>query len=218
MCNKLLTEAARLEPTWSLIKSPRDQRVLNALRLVDRAEFLPWPVRPLAYEDMPLPIGRDATCTMPSLVALMADLLELQDGQNVLEIGTGCGYHAAVTKHLIGSGRLTSVEIVPEMHKMAKTNLQRHFKSPDGIELICGDGSVGCASNGPYQRIYFTAASSPGFNYQILFDQLANMGIIVFPVMPAGDLYVLRKNKAGEIGGGAYQGAVSFVPLQGANK
>jgi len=205
---------------FGCIKSPRDERVLQVLGEVDRAEFLPVPFRQFAYLDMPVPIieALGINCTMPSLVALMADLLEFREGQNVLEIGTGCGYSAAITKHLIGNGRLTTIEILFELHLLARRNLQKHFGSISGIAMVCGDGSIGYPSSGPYQRIYFTAAPGLNFNYQILFRQLAKPGILLFPVAPTGDLVILRKDEAGKLSGGAYQNAVSFVHLQGTNR
>ena len=153
MGNEDLVEAARTDTTWLCIKSPRDGRVLKALAKVDRAEFLPVCYFSLncTYYDGPIPIGYDATCSMPSLVALMADMLDLKKGLNVLEIGTGCGYSAALTTHLIKPGKLTTVEIVPELAEMGKKNLEKHFGSLENkIQVVEGDGSVGFNENAPY--------------------------------------------------------------------
>ncbi|PYQ54339.1 MAG: protein-L-isoaspartate O-methyltransferase, partial [Acidobacteria bacterium] len=74
----------------------RDRRVLEALRTVPREAFLPERLAEFAYDDTPLPIGQEQTISQPYVVALMAEALELQPGDKVLEIGAGSGYAAAV--------------------------------------------------------------------------------------------------------------------------
>ncbi len=216
MGNKQLVEAAAADNIWLSMKSPRDKKVLDALAKVDRIKFLPKVAKYHAYYDGPVSIGHDATCSMPSLVALMADMLELYDGANVLEVGTGCGYHAAVVKHLIGKGKLTTVEIVPELVKFGRQNLQKHFGSlDDKIEVIEGDGSEGYKQNAPYNRIYFTAAPNMDkFKTKCLLSQLSNNGILLFPEHD-GYLYLLKKSK-GKVKEEQYWG-VAFVPLKGKN-
>ncbi len=86
----------------------------------------------LAYCDIALPIGYDQTCSQPSMVAYMLYLLELKEGQNVLEIGSGCGYHAAVCLGAIGdSGILTTIEIIPELATKTRNNLKQHLGQND---------------------------------------------------------------------------------------
>jgi protein-L-isoaspartate(D-aspartate) O-methyltransferase len=218
MGNEVLVKAARVEPTWLQVKSPRDKRVLGALQQVDRRKFLPMSHKQFAYMDRPVPIGHDATCSMPSLVALMADLLELQEGQNVLEVGTGCGYSAAVAKHLVGYGRLTTIEIVSELYEMGKANLKRHFGNLDGVEVVLGDGSVGFPANGPYDRIYLTAAPrAETFQLPPLVTQLKVGGVLLFPELQTGDLVRLVKSAGESVTWGAWKRVVSFVPLLGKN-
>jgi protein-L-isoaspartate(D-aspartate) O-methyltransferase len=90
-------------------KSALDQRVLQAIAKVARHEFVPVEVQQYAYANMPLPIGFDKTISQPFIVALMTDLLQLKPDDNVLEIGTGLGYQAAVLAEL--AARVYSVEI-----------------------------------------------------------------------------------------------------------
>jgi len=219
MGNEDLVEAARTDTTWLCIKSPRDGRVLKALAKVDRADFLPDIYLSLncTYYDGPIPIGYDATCSMPSLVALMADMLDLKKGLNVLEIGTGCGYSAALTTHLIKPGKLTTVEIVPELAEMGKKNLEKHFGSLENkIQVVEGDGSVGFNENAPYDRIYLTAAPDiRTFKPEKLLSQLATPGILLFPETTTHALYVYKKTKT-ETKIEPFFGVV-FVPLQGEN-
>ena len=219
MGNEDLVEAARTNDTWLCIKSPRDKKVLKALAKVDRAKFLPdsyWALYS-TYNDGPIPIGYNATCSMPSLVALMADMLELKKGLNVLEIGTGCGYAAALTARLIQPGKLTTIEIVPELAEMGKKNLEKHFGSLEGkIQVVEGDGSVGFKENAPYDRIYLTAAPDiTTFRPEKLLSQLATPGILLFPETTTHALYVYKKTKT-ETKIEPFFG-VSFVPLQGEN-
>lgn len=217
MGNEKLIRAVREERDWLSMKSPRDERVLKALAQVDRAEFLPKSAVFEAYIDKALEIGYEATCSMPSLVALMADMLELKEGMNVLEIGAGCGYSAALTAHLIGNGKLTTIEIVPQLAKMSRKNLEKHFGSLEGrIQVIEGDGSVGFRENAPYDRIYLTAAPNfMTFKPKKLLSQLKNKGILLFPERSTCSLCLYKKSGK-NIRQQRYFG-VAFVPLQGKN-
>ncbi len=187
----------------------------------------------LAYNDEVLGIGKGQTCSQPSVVALMADLLELKLGLRVLEIGTGCGYSAAVSKTMIGnSGVLVSVEYIPELAFLGMKNLGRHFRrkldvvpmneakgiadSIDGIVLLQGDGSEGFPAFAPYDRIYFTAGVSQTFNPKILAAQLASdYGVILYPEKDGSMLKeVYRGNEC--ISKEAIA-KLRFVPLVGSN-
>src|SRR5690554_4032685 len=88
-----------------------DSRVLKAMREVDRAHFIPAPLLENAYEDRPLPIGKNQTISQPYIVAYMAQELRLSPANRVLEIGTGCGYNAAVLSKL--AREVYSIEILP---------------------------------------------------------------------------------------------------------
>ena len=83
-------------------KPALDERVMAAMREVPRHEFVPAPLAPAAYQDMPLPIGFDKTISQPFIVALMTDLLELRPQDAVLEVGTGLGYQSAILARLAG--------------------------------------------------------------------------------------------------------------------
>ena len=217
MGNEKLVHEARTERIWLHFKSPRDERVLEAMAKVDRAEFLPKCSVSEAYVDAPLQIGYDATCSMPSLVALMADMLEIEEGMNVLEIGAGCGYSAALTARLIGKGKLTTIDIVPQLAEMGRKNLEKHFGSLEGrIQVIEGDGSVGFRENAPYDRIYLTAAPNiKTFKPEILLSQLSDKGILLFPERSTHSLCLYKKS-GDNVHLQSYFG-VSFVPLQGKN-
>lgn len=232
--NANLVQAARNNPYLLKIKSPRDRRVLLALSKIDRKNFLPPLSRHLAYEDIALGIGYAATCSQPSLAAFMADLLVLRQGQKVLEVGTGCGYHAAITYELIkdnkknekskenkeNRGELTTVEIVPELAEFGQANLEKQFGSMFGseanIEYLVGDGSKGISGDS-FDRIYFTAAVNANtFNQDILLAQLKEPGILMFPESTTKSLALFYKNK-GQAAVRSVPGIV-FMELQGENR
>ncbi|MEM4156355.1 MAG: protein-L-isoaspartate O-methyltransferase, partial [Archaeoglobaceae archaeon] len=99
--DKRLKLAERLKEELNL-----SDRVYNAIKKVPRHLFVPERYRSEAYVDTPLPIGYGQTISAPHMVAIMCELLDLKEGEKVLEIGTGCGYHAAVTAEIVGKGGL----------------------------------------------------------------------------------------------------------------
>jgi len=197
--NRELLEVARTQTDYLALKSPRDERVLEALGKVRRDQFLPWYHRLYAFDDKNVQTCIErATCTSPVVVALMLDLLELYDGANVLEIGTGYGYQAAVIAHLIGeNGKLTTVEIEPYLVNAAQQNLKRHFGILDEkIEVIEEDGYSGYPSNGPYHRICFATATSRIRRNHIdtLVSQLDDDGILLLPELENESIVLYRKS------------------------
>jgi len=189
-----------------------DPAVTEVMRGLDRGHFVP-PGTHGVYDDDPVPIGDNQTCSQPSMVAAMATMLELRPGHRVLEVGTGCGYSAAVTARLISpGGSLLSYEIVPELATLAERNLSR-FEFDADIKLVCGDGSEG-APGQDFDRIYLTAGVGRYFNEHGLLRQLAPGGILLYPEAH-GQLYLLKKTP----GGVEKQetGMVGFVFLKGRN-
>jgi protein-L-isoaspartate(D-aspartate) O-methyltransferase len=153
-----------------------DARVLDVMRTVPRHLFVPESVRPLAYADRPLPIGRGQTISQPFIVAYMTDALGVARTHRVLEIGTGSGYQAAVLAHL--AREVYSVEIVPELARRASALLDSLGYS--NVYIREGDGYAGWPEHAPFDRIIVTAA--PEQVPQTLVDQLANEGRLVIPL------------------------------------
>jgi len=175
-----------------------DARVADAMRKIDRVNFIPPALLPHAYIDTPLPIGHGQTISAPGVVALMSKLLDVREGMTVLEIGSGSGYQAAILAELVGKrGRIITIERIEWLVQFAKENCKRAGYS--NIEFIHGDGSKGYAKNAPYSRIIVTAAarSVP----KALTDQLAEGGRLIIPVGAAyyQDLLVIDKLAGGEL-------------------
>ena len=186
-----------------------DKKVLKAMDMVPRHEFVEEGLKGVAYQDNPLPIGMDQTISQPYIVALMTDLLDIKEAHKVLEVGTGSGYQAAVISHLAMS--VISVERIPKLFKNAKETLRK--LGYNNITVVMADGSIGYREYAPYDRIIVTAAS-PSIPDELV-DQLANNGTMVIPVggKISQRLIVVKKEgskttKTDNIG-------VRFVPLMG---
>jgi protein-L-isoaspartate(D-aspartate) O-methyltransferase len=176
-------------------KSALDERVMAVMRRVPRHLFVPDPVAPYAYQDMPLPIGFDKTISQPFIVALMTDLLDPQPHDAVLEIGTGLGYQTAILAEL--AGQVWSVEVIEEFARHAEILLQGLGLSNVGIRV--GDGSRGWLEHAPFDKILATvAAKRPP---PALLEQLKPGGRLVLPVgSEEGQmLTVIDKDAAGQI-------------------
>jgi protein-L-isoaspartate(D-aspartate) O-methyltransferase len=186
-------------------------RVMTALRRVPRQAFVPAGAAAAAYDNAPLAIGHGQTISQPFIVALMTDLLDLTPHANVLEVGTGSGYQAAVLAEL--TDRVCSVEIIPELAKRAAQVLADQGYAH--VALRTGDGAAGWPERAPFDAIIVTAAA-PTIP-PALIDQLAPGGRLVIPVGQVyadQDLRLLVKQPDGSVTERSVL-RVSFVPLTG---
>jgi protein-L-isoaspartate(D-aspartate) O-methyltransferase len=166
----------RMVDTQIRARDVRDPAVLQAMARVPRHLFVPEDMRPSAYEDRPLPIGRGQTISQPYIVAYMTEALQVTPAHTVLEIGTGSGYQAAVLADIVT--QVYSIEIVPELAQSARRALaEAGYRN---IEVREGNGYLGWPDRAPFDRIIVTAA--PPEIPQALVDQLAIGGIMVVPV------------------------------------
>jgi protein-L-isoaspartate(D-aspartate) O-methyltransferase len=170
----------------------RDDRVLEALREVSRANFVPPNVAERAYLDLPLPIPHGQVTTQPSLSAKMIEALGLSGSERVLEVGTGYGFQTALLAHL--SGSVWSVERWPDVAETARENLARHGVT--NVEVVAGDGTEGLPEHAPYDAILVSAAfpSVP----PPLPQQLAVGGRLVQPIGSGGAEAVILFEKEPE--------------------
>ncbi len=134
----------------------KDQRVLKAMEEIDRYDFLPQEKRGHAYHDIQIPIGKGQTISRPYIVAFMAEALNLDPNSKVLEVGTGCGYNAAVLSRL--AQKVYSVEIVDWLAEVAQKNLNQQRIS--NVFIKEGDGYKGWKDKAPFDAITLSAACS----------------------------------------------------------
>ncbi|WP_404400159.1 protein-L-isoaspartate(D-aspartate) O-methyltransferase [Idiomarina seosinensis] len=153
-----------------------DERVLEAMAAVDRELFVPEELQHRSYEDRPLPIGHSQTISQPYIVAYMAQALQLSKEDKVLEVGTGCGYNAAILAHL--SHQVYSVEIVEWLAQLARKNLAK--TDIDNVQTRFSDGYEGWPEQAPFDAIELTAA--PAKIPQALKRQLKIGGRLLAPV------------------------------------
>ncbi len=173
-----------------------DQTILDAMKKVNRHEYVQENFERLAYSDRPLPIGFGQTISQPYIVAFMSHKLNVASHHKVLEIGTGSGYQAAVLAEL--SDHVYTIEIIPELAKRAEKVLKKN--DYDNITIRIGDGYKGWPEHAPFDRIMVTAA--PKEIPEKLVEQLAPGGIMVLPVgetVMMQYLWLITKDNDGQI-------------------
>lgn len=153
-----------------------DKTVRAAIAHVPRHEFVPRWERPYAYENRPLSIGQGQTVSQPYIVAAMTQMLRPRPDMRVLEVGTGCGYQAAVLAECVAE--VWSLERIPELGEAAAARLKR--LGYDNVHVKTADGSLGWPEHAPYDGILVTAAASS--IPSALVDQLAAGGRMAIPV------------------------------------
>ena len=188
----------------------RDERVLEAMAAIPRELFVPPAREAAAYDDEPVAIGHGQTISQPYITALMVQALGLSGTETVLEVGAGCGYHAAVLASL--AQRVIALEIVPQLAADARRNLEAVGLAPK-VVVITGDGSLGYEPFAPYDAISVAAAApvAPA----ALLSQLADPGRMVIPVgdLDEQELIVFLRSE-GRITSQA-AARCRFVPLRG---
>ena len=172
----------------------KDVGVLKAVQKVEREKFVPEKYRDLAYSDNPLPIGHQQTISQPYIVAYMTEHLQVSKSHNVLEIGTGSGYQAAILAEL--AHHVFTIEIIPKLAESAEKVLME--LAYENITLRTGDGYKGWPEEAPFDRIMVTAA--PNEIPEKLVEQLAPNGRMILPVggsIFAQYLWLVQKDKEG---------------------
>ena len=187
--------------------------VIQAMEQIPRHLFVDEKLKKYAYDDKPLSIGLNQTISAPHMVGIMAENLDLINVSKVLEIGTGCGYHASVIAKIIeNKGHVYSIERIEKLAERARENI-KNVGLENIISVFVGDGSAGLKEFSPYDRILVTCGS-PDIPIPLI-DQLAESGKLILPVggrylqelisVEKKDGKVIKKNLGG----------VAFVPLIG---
>ncbi len=188
----------------------QDERVLEAMERVPRHLFVSEGLRARAYDDTPLPIGERQTISQPYIVALMTEMLDIRVGDRVLEVGTGCGYQAAILAEM--GARVISLERIPELAAQAQALLAA-LGYHDRVTVEVTDGTCGWPAAAPYAGIVVTAAG-PELPRPLL-GQLATGGHLVLPMgdNELQELVRLRRDENGLVE--EYRGSCRFVKLIG---
>lgn len=187
-----------------------DPRVLAVMARIPRHEFVPTEARGHAYEDRPLPIGRDQTISQPYVVALMTQLLAPRATDRVLEIGTGSGYQAAVLSEL--AREVYTIEI--DAHLAAEARKRLAGLGYHNVQVRTGDGFYGWPEAAPFDGVIITAAA-PRVP-ELLVQQLREGGRLVMPLGSEAGQQLVRavKRKGGVVL--EETASVMFVPMTGA--
>jgi len=184
------------------------EQIINAFAKVKRENFVPENLVAYSYEDMALPLEDGSTISQPSTIAFMLSLLELKQGQKILEIGSGSGYVLALISEIIKEGKIYGVEIIQRLAIKSKNLLQKD----SNIEILNKDASKGLPEFAPYDRILISA-SCPEIPY-FLINQLKPNGIIVAAVKQS---IVQIKREGNNFTVKEFPG-FSFVPLIGGSQ
>jgi len=209
------TAARRERLVDSLIKRGyiHSPEIIQAMKAVPRHQFMPPSMATHFYADSPQCIQCGQTISAPHMVGIMAERLDLQKGQKILEIGTGSGYHAAIVAHIVGSsGEVHTIERQEKLVDFARQNLERSSYGKQ-VMVHVGDGSKGWPDAAPYDRIYVTCAS-PDIPPPLV-EQCADGGKVMVPV--GGSSYqtlVIGVKRNGKLKRKSFEDCV-FVPLVG---
>lgn len=184
-----------------------DERVLEAMRKVERHQFVPDQYRAFAYSDRPLPIGEGQTISQPYVVAFMTEILELRKSEKVLEIGTGSGYQAAVLAEICNN--VWTIEVNRTLAERARSALENTGYAD--VHVRAGDGYLGWKEHAPFDAIIVTCA--PSDVPAPLLEQLSEGARMIIPVDVrfGQELVLLKKVKGKLVRTGVLP--VRFVPM-----
>ncbi len=186
-----------------------DEKILDAMRAVDRRIFVPDEVRDMAYDDTPLPIGSGQTISQPYIVAYMAQALDLHPDDKVLEIGAGCGYNAAILSRMVS--HVYTIEIIEGLAELARENISK--AGIPNVTVRTGDGFRGWPEKSPFDKIMLTATTP--YLPEPLKNQLKAGGKILTPISDTFQKLMLIEKKSGNDYEEHGLIPVRFVPMTG---
>jgi len=188
-----------------------DNKVELAIRKSPRHEFVPKSLLDMAYENIPISLMKNQTISQPSVVSRMTELLNVMEGQKILEIGSGSGWQSAILSFLVAHSKVFSIERHPKLVKFAKENLNK--LGIQNVDVILGDGNLGLSQESPFDRIIITAACKKV--PPPLFEQLSLDGLLIALVGEYPQSLILYKKTSQGIIEIKNQPGYVFVPLLG---
>jgi len=195
------------------LKTPK---IIEAFSNIKRADFLPEDLKDLCDIDEALPIGFGQTISQPSVVAFMLELLSPEEGDKILDVGSGSGWTTALLAYCVSSkrnskkgGKVVAIERIPELKSFGEKNVAKYnFIEKGKVEFVLGDGSKGYLKEAPFDKILVSAsADSPP---EALKKQLKIGGRLVIPIL--NSIWLLEKKSEKEFKVHKFPGFV-FVPL-----
>ncbi|RJR28021.1 protein-L-isoaspartate O-methyltransferase [candidate division WWE3 bacterium] len=184
--------------------------VSEAMKRVDRKDFVGQVHEPSAYVDAPLPIGYGQTISQPTTVGIMLTMLELAPGMKVLEVGSGSGWVVALISHIVGnSGEVIGVERIPKLVELGKKNIEKYCRDKN-VAIYNTEKEIGYQPRGPYDRI-IVSASSTSLPTELVY-QLKTEGIMIIPILYSIWKVMKKSDDPEDIIKQEYPGFV-FVPL-----
>ncbi len=194
-----------IEEKW--LKTPR---IIDAFRKIKRVDFLPEEIKDLAELDEALSIGSGQTISQPLVVAFMLELLQPEEGEKILDVGSGSGWTSALLGEIVGErGKVIAIDLVSELKEFGEKNVAKYgFVKEGRVEFICADGSKGYEKEAPYDKILVSATAfklMPAWK-----EQLKIGGRIVTPI--DSSIWLFIKKSENNFEEKEYPGFI-FVPL-----
>jgi len=181
----------------SLIKEGwlKTERIIEAFKKIKRVDFLPENLKNLAELNEALPIGFGQTISQPLVVAFMLELLQPEEGEKILDIGSGSGWTTALLAQIVGEkGKVIALEVIPQLVEFGKKNVSKYnFLEKGVVEFILGDGTKGYEKEAPFDKILVSAEAKKF--YSSWQEQLKIGGRIVVPIKNSIWLFVKKSEK-----------------------
>lgn len=189
------------------LKTPQ---IIESFQKIDRADFVLERFKKDAYVNSPLPIGYGQTISQPQTVAFMLELLQPEDGNKIMDIGSGSGWQSALLAEIVGDkGKIFAIELIPELREFGERNASKYnFGAKDILKFICVDGAKGLPSEAPFDRIIVAASGKKV--PRALKAQLKIGGRLVIPI--ENSIWLIIKKGENDFEEKEYPG-FAFVPL-----